>query len=52
MSITKSYNKNNGIYYAYDTRYEWDECILSSKFPKSCNQNSLFLDREFLFIGN
>lgn len=27
-------------------------CILSSKFPKSCNQNSLFLNREFLLIGN
>lgn len=25
MSVTKSYNKNNNTYYAYDTRYEWDE---------------------------
>ncbi len=25
MSITKSYNKHTGIYYAYDTTYEWDE---------------------------
>jgi len=25
MSITKSYNKHTGVYYAYDTTYEWDE---------------------------
>jgi len=25
MSVTKSYNKNNNTYYAYDTQYEWDE---------------------------
>ncbi|MCC8100989.1 MAG: hypothetical protein LIP11_01585 [Clostridiales bacterium] len=25
MSITKSYSKHTGIYYAYDTTYEWDE---------------------------
>ena len=25
MSVTKSYNKHNNTYYAYDTRYEWDE---------------------------
>lgn len=25
MSITKSYNKHTGVYYVYDTTYEWDE---------------------------
>ena len=25
MSITKSYNKYNNTYYAYETSYEWDE---------------------------
>ena len=25
MSITKSYNKHNDTYYAYDTQYVWDE---------------------------
>lgn len=25
MGITRSYNKNNGIYYAYETSYEWSE---------------------------
>lgn len=25
MSVTKSYNKQTGIYYAYETTYEWDE---------------------------
>lgn len=25
MGITRSYNKNNGICYAYETTYEWDE---------------------------
>ena len=25
MSITKSYNKQTGIYYAYETTYEWSE---------------------------
>ena len=25
MSVTKSFNKHNNTYYAYDTRYVWDE---------------------------
>jgi len=25
MSITKSYNKYTGVYYAYETTYQWDE---------------------------
>lgn len=25
MSITKSYNKQTGIYYAYETTYEWSD---------------------------
>ena len=25
MSITKSYNKHTGIYYAYETTYEWSD---------------------------
>ena len=25
MSISKSYNKKTGVYYAYETSYEWDE---------------------------
>jgi hypothetical protein len=25
MSITRSLNKHNGIYYAYETTYEWNE---------------------------
>lgn len=36
MSITKSYNKNNGIYYAYDTRYEWDEVKQKRVQKKKC----------------
>ena len=25
MGVTRSYNKNNGVYYAYETSYEWSE---------------------------
>ena len=25
MGITRSYNKNNGVYYAYETTYEWSD---------------------------
>ena len=25
MGITRSYNKNNGVYYAYETSYEWSD---------------------------
>lgn len=25
MGISKSYNRHNGIYYAYETSYEWSE---------------------------
>lgn len=25
MGITRSFNKNNGVYYAYETTYEWSE---------------------------
>jgi len=25
MTITKSYNRQNGVYYAYETTYEWSE---------------------------
>lgn len=36
MSITKSYNKYNGIYYAYDTTYEWDEAKQKRVQKKKC----------------
>lgn len=25
MAITKAYNHNNGVYYAYETTYQWNE---------------------------
>jgi len=36
MSITKSYNKHTGIYYAYDTTYFWDETAQCKKQKKVC----------------
>jgi len=36
MSVTKSYNKHNNTYYAYDTRYEWDEAQQKRVQIKRC----------------
>lgn len=36
MSITKSYNKHTGTYYAYDTTYEWDEECQKKVQRKRC----------------
>lgn len=36
MSITKSYNKHTGIYYAYETTYQWDETLKKNVQKKRC----------------
>ncbi len=36
MSITRSYNKHTGIYYAYETTYEWDETLQKNVQKKRC----------------
>lgn len=36
MSITKSYNKYNNIYYAYETSYEWDEVKQKKVQKRKC----------------
>lgn len=36
MSITKSYNKHNGVYYAYDTQYVWNEKLQKKVQQKKC----------------
>ena len=36
MSVTKSYNKHNGTYYAYDTQYVWDETQQKRVQRKRC----------------
>ena len=36
MSITKSYNKHNDTYYAYDTQYVWDESKKRRVQQKRC----------------
>lgn len=36
MSITKSFNKHNNTYYAYDTRYEWNETQQKKIQVKRC----------------
>ena len=36
MSVTKSYNKHNGTYYAYDTQYIWDEAKQKRVQRKRC----------------
>ncbi len=36
MSITRSYNKHNGIWYAYDTTYIWDETQKKKVQKKKC----------------
>lgn len=36
MSITKSYNKQTGFYYAYETYYEWDEALQKRVQHKHC----------------
>ncbi len=36
MSITRSLNKHNGIYYAYETIYEWDEAKQKKVQKKRC----------------
>ena len=36
MSITKSYNKHNNTYYAYDTTYVWDETAQRKIQKKVC----------------
>lgn len=36
MSITRSYNKHTGTYYAYETTYEWDEALQKKVQRKQC----------------
>lgn len=36
MSITRSYNKHTGRYYAYETTYEWDETQQKNVQKKRC----------------
>lgn len=36
MSITRSYNKHTGRYYAYETTYEWDESQQKNVQKKRC----------------
>lgn len=36
MSITRSYNKHTGKYYAYETSYEWDETKQKKVQRKQC----------------
>lgn len=36
MSITKSFNKHNGTYYAYETTYVWDETLQKKRQKKQC----------------
>lgn len=36
MSITRSYNKHTGIWYAYDTTYIWDESQKKKVQKKKC----------------
>ncbi len=36
MSITRSYNKHTGIWYAYDTTYTWDEAQNKKVQQKKC----------------
>lgn len=36
MSITKSFNKHNGSYYAYETTYVWDEARQKKIQKKQC----------------
>lgn len=36
MSITRSYNKHTGIWYAYDTTYFWDETQKKKVQKKKC----------------
>lgn len=36
MSITRSYNKNTGINYAYDTTYVWDDELQKKVQKKRC----------------
>ena len=39
MSITKSYNKHNGTYYAYETTYVWDESAQKKGQKRRCIGN-------------
>lgn len=36
MSITRSYNKHTGTYYAYETSYVWDEAKQKKVQRKQC----------------
>jgi len=36
MSVTKSFNKHLGVYYAYETTYEWDESLHKRVQKKTC----------------
>lgn len=36
MSITKSFNKHNGVYYAYETTYQWSETLKKKVQKKTC----------------
>ena len=36
MSITRSYNKHTGIYYAYSTTYEWSDQLQKKVQHKRC----------------
>ena len=36
MSITRSYNKHTGIYYAYETTYEWSDQLQKKVQHKRC----------------
>ena len=36
MSVTRSYNKHDGTYYAYDTQYVWDETRQKRVQRKRC----------------
>ena len=36
MSITKSFNKHTGTYYAYETTYIWDDALQKKVQKKQC----------------
>lgn len=36
MSISKSYNKKTGVYYAYETTYEWSEELQKKVQHRHC----------------
>jgi hypothetical protein len=36
MSITRSYNKRSGVWYAYEVQYVWDEATKKKKAVRKC----------------